>query len=170
MHDGVIGELFDEATRLAASLLFGKAGLNNWPWYRESRPRMEEEIGRSEMLHEARQELMRLLAEGVGPLAAFRETEAYLRGLWRPRYDRHKATYVPELLPLDERLVSGHVRRDEERTHEILVVIRSELTEDEWELVCAYADTGSLRRAGDRCGVSHEQVRRAVQAARRVQL
>ena len=157
----------DEATRMAASLLFGKAGLNTWPWYRAAKGRMVDELGYGEMMHEARQELMRLLFDGVDAHAAMRETEAYLRGLWRPRYDYTKATHVPAHLSLDDEQVAVRETPDP-RSHMVLISIRSELTEREWELVCAYADTGTVRRAAARCDVHYSTVARAVQAARAI--
>ena len=157
----------DEATRMAASLLFGKAGLNTWPWYRAAKGRMVDELGYGEMMHEATQELMRLLLDGVDAHAAFRETEAYLRGLWRPRYDYTKATFMPVHLPLDDEQVA-EVVADAALSHMVLISIRSELTEREWELVCAYADTGTVRRAAARCDVHYSTVARAVQAARAI--
>lgn len=155
---------------MAASLLWGRSGLNAWPWYRAARDRIEAEQGRDLMMHEARQELLRLLFDGVDALSAMRETEAYLRGLWRPRYDYTKATFEPPTTTLHvglRRLEVGDVRASDEARARV-AAIREELTEKEWELVCVFADSGSLRAAGERCGVSHETVRRAVKAARRV--
>lgn len=156
-----------DCEKLAGALLFkAGVGLSAWPWYRAARPRMVAELGVDTMMHEARQELERLLAAEVPVHDAFHRTEAFLRGLWRNEYDASKAGYRPPMLPLtiDPTHEAVFVHAEEAGAE---AVLREALTESEFEQVEAYADCGSLREAADRAGVSHTSVRRALLKARR---
>ena len=168
--------MWDEATRIAASVLFkAGVGLRAWPWYEAELERIVEVVGRDDMMHEATCEAFRLLHAGLDGRQVFRETEAYLRGLWRPRFDRSKATYEPRLLPL-EAIVEGSSRQlyeqeeqiGEVRLRRIVDSVKAAMTAREWQLVVSYANGGSMRDVGDTHGVSHMAVKRALTKARKL--
>lgn len=161
----------DEVRAMAWTVLYSKqhVGLNAWPWYRAALPRMLAEMGIEEMMHDATQEMSRLLDCGYPPRQAMQLTEAYLRGLWRPRYDAKASTYVPPTTAIDERVHAVPVpssKREDGEAVEVLLAVRSATTDEQWQMLEAYADSDSLRTAAERCGVSHETVRRALARAR----
>lgn len=159
---------------MAASLLFVKGGgLRDWPWYEASLDRMKAEIGVDVMMHEATQELLRLLLGGADGHTAMRETEAYLRGLWRARYEQGRR-WEPSVVPLeDERAASATYTMDDDdgqRLEAVVVVahIRQQLTPREWELVVTAANCGSQVEAARLCGTKKQAVNRAMRKAREV--
>lgn len=167
-----VGDDWERATRMAASILFTPTGLQTWPWYKASQARIEAEVGRAEMMHEATTEMFFHLRTGAELYEARAQTETYLRGLWRPRFSTQSASYEPPTLPLEEAVVANRtVRRDEVsgRHVRLLEQIREALTPREWELVNAAAVFGTMEAARV-CGTHHSNVSRALRKARSVPL
>lgn len=169
-------EMWDEATKMAASLLFvAGRGLRSWPWYDRQLDRIIDTVGRDEMMHEATCEVFRLLHDGRSRHEAYNEAEAYLRGLWRPRFDWTMASYEPRLLPLEatagcsSRKLYEQEQEEvevERKLHRVLLHVEANMSLRDWRLVLAYAEHGNLRDAGAVHGVSYVTVKRAVDKAR----
>lgn len=167
-----VGDDWERATRMAASILFTPTGLQMWPWYKASQARIEAEVGRAEMMHEATTEMFFHLRTGAELYEARTLTESYLRGLWRPRFSTQSASYEPPTLPLTEAVVANRTvvegELDEGRVR-LLEQIREALTPREWELVNAAAVFG-VSEAAQVCGTHHSNVSRALRKARSVPL